>query len=64
MADGWDDIRQWRARAEEIRTVADQFSVPSAKDTMQRLAATYERLAAEAEARLIGHAQFESEEAG
>ncbi len=45
-------IEQWRRRAEEIRTVAENFVVPSAKDTMLKLARTYERLAGDLERRL------------
>jgi hypothetical protein len=55
MADvTWDDIKRWRARAAELRAVADQFIVPSAQEVLQRAAANYEQLADNAEARLTG----------
>ncbi|HUJ97183.1 MAG TPA: hypothetical protein VLV85_03005 [Stellaceae bacterium] len=48
-------IRAWRLRAEELRTTADQFTVPSAQESLRHAAANYERLADEAEALLTGH---------
>jgi hypothetical protein len=47
-------ILAWRARAEELRTTADQFTVPSAQESLRHAAANYERLADEAEALLTG----------
>jgi hypothetical protein len=47
-------IKRWRQRAEELRTVADQFVIPSARETMRRTASNYERLADNAEALLEG----------
>jgi hypothetical protein len=47
-------IKRWRQRAEELRTVADQFVIPSAGETMRRTANNYERLADNAEALLEG----------
>jgi hypothetical protein len=53
MADvTWDDIKRWRARAAELRAVADQFVVPSSQEVLHRAAANYEQLADNAEARL------------
>jgi hypothetical protein len=49
-------IARWRMRAEELRTTADQFVVPSAQESLRRAAANYERLADEAETLLTGHA--------
>jgi hypothetical protein len=46
------DIRRWRMRAEELRTVADQTQSRSAKLTFLRVAADYDNLANHAEARL------------
>jgi hypothetical protein len=48
-------IARWRLRAEELRTTADEFTVPSAQESLRRAAANYERLADEAEALLTGH---------
>jgi hypothetical protein len=45
-------IKRWRQRAEELRLVADQFSIPSAQETMRRTARSYEQLADHAEALL------------
>ena len=44
-----DQVRHWRLRATELRTIAEQFSVPSAQDTLRRLAARCDQLADEAE---------------
>ncbi len=49
-------VAQWRMRAEELRTTADQFVVPSAQESLRRAAVNYERLADEAEALLTGRA--------
>lgn len=54
MAHTRDDIERWRRRAEELRTMADQFGIPSAQETLRRLASDYEQLADDAEARLAG----------
>ena len=48
-------VARWRLRAEELRTTADQFAVPSAQESLRRAAVNYERLANEAEALLTGH---------
>jgi hypothetical protein len=45
-------IEAWRKRAEELRTIADQFGVPSAQDSLRRTAASFDMLADNAEARL------------
>lgn len=48
-------VTRWRLRAEELRTTADQFTVPSAQVSLRHAATNYERLADEAEALLTGH---------
>jgi hypothetical protein len=50
-----DRIRKWRQRAEELRTAADQFVIPSAQETMRRIAGNYEQLADDGESLLEGH---------
>lgn len=57
-------ISSWRMRAEELRAVADQFEVPSAQGTLRRLADNYDRLAVDAEARLIHLASRVTNQAG
>jgi hypothetical protein len=47
-------ITAWRMRAEELRTVADQFSAPSAQEPLRRSAANYEQMADYAETLLGG----------
>lgn len=50
-------IARWRARAEQLRTIADEFTIPSAQDALGRTAANYEALADDAEARLARSAR-------
>lgn len=50
-----DQIRQWRMRAEELRTTADQFQVPSAQDALRNAALNYLMMADNLEAQLGGH---------
>ena len=50
----WENIRRWRARAKELRALADQFTIPSAQDGIRRAAAKYDKLADDAEGRLTG----------
>lgn len=45
-------IKAWRRRAEELRTTADNFVVPSAQEALRRAAANYDLTADAAEARL------------
>jgi hypothetical protein len=47
-------IKAWRMRAEELRTTADGFVLPSAQDALRRAAANYDTLADQAEALLVG----------
>jgi hypothetical protein len=49
-----DQARRWRQKAEELRTVADQIANPFARDSLRRMADTYETLAAQAEKRSAG----------
>jgi hypothetical protein len=53
-----------RRRAEELRTTADQFEVPSARDTLRNAAANYDKMADNAEALLSGHLPSPGEKAG
>lgn len=64
VADTRDKIRRWRVRARELRTVADQFGLPSAQDSLRHLAATYEKLADDAEAQLSDGRSPETKETG
>lgn len=59
-----DRIRQWRMKAEELRTVADQMADSRAQDTLRRTATTYDKLAADAEARLTGQPPAPTRETG
>jgi hypothetical protein len=45
MSDVADRIRQWRMKAEELRTTADHIENPFAQASFRRMAETYERLA-------------------
>jgi hypothetical protein len=45
-------IKAWRLRAEELRTTADQFEVPSAQEALRQAAANYDKMADHAEALL------------
>lgn len=53
-ADAPEQIRRWRMQAEELRTAADQFVDPMARQSLRNAAATYQQLAENAEARLNG----------
>jgi hypothetical protein len=46
-----DDPIHWRQRAEEARKVAEQLDDPTAQKTMLEIAASYDQLAALAEAK-------------
>jgi hypothetical protein len=48
------DPQHWRARAEEMRTLADQMSDEASRQMMLRVASDYERLAERAEQRMRG----------
>jgi hypothetical protein len=43
-------IEAWRSWADELRTIAHQFVVPSAQEALRRAAAHYDQLADDAEA--------------
>jgi hypothetical protein len=45
----WANVRRWRAKAEEIRTVADSMSSDAARHALARLAGNYETMAERAE---------------
>ncbi len=45
-------VKRWRDRAEELRTLADQFRNPDQRMTLYRIAETYDSLADAAEAQL------------
>lgn len=45
-------IKAWRLRAEELRSTADQFEVPTAQEALRRAAANYDKMADHAEALL------------
>jgi hypothetical protein len=45
-------IKAWRARAEELRTTAGQFPVPSAQEALRKAAASFDKLATQAAALL------------
>lgn len=63
-ADARAQVRAWRVRAQELRMTADSFAVPSAQETLRRMAANYDRVADHAEARLFGDAAASQDEAG
>lgn len=45
----WHNARNWRMRAEEIRTLAEHMSDAVARDIMLRIANGYDKLAERAE---------------
>jgi hypothetical protein len=61
---GLDRIRQWRMKAEELRTAADQMKDLSAQDSLRRTATTYDKLANDEEARLKGGQSAPTKDAG
>ena len=48
---GGAQAHRWRQKAEELRTQADQMKNPFARQSLVRMAETYERLADELERR-------------
>jgi DNA polymerase III delta subunit len=44
-----DDPEHWRERAEEARRIANRLSDPASREAMLRIAADYERIAAQAQ---------------
>jgi hypothetical protein len=57
-------ITAWRRRAEELRTTADNFTVPSAQESLRRAGANLDTMADHAEAILTGKPKAPGEEAG
>ncbi len=57
-------IKAWRRRAEELRTTADNFSVPSAQESLRRAATNLEQMADHKEALLTGKPQVRGEQTG
>ena len=57
-------IRHWRMKAEELRAVANQLTNPSTQDAFRHTAATYEKLANDAEARSTGQRPAPTKETG
>src|SRR5215831_16864108 len=57
-------VKRWRQKAEELRTIADQFANPSTQQTLRRVAADYEKLADDGEARILGQPPASTEKAG
>jgi hypothetical protein len=49
-----DDPEHWRERAEEARRIANRLSDPASREAMLRIAADYERIAAQAQMRAVG----------
>lgn len=56
-------INRWRARAEELRTIANQFEMWSAQESLRRTAANCDKLADHAEGLLPGLPPVEIDEA-
>ena len=52
MPKRWQQVRVWRDRAEKLRTLADSFPVPLAKDGLQDSARNYDRMADDLEREL------------
>lgn len=57
-------IRAWRMRAEELRTTADGFELPSAQEKLGRAAQDYALLADRTEALLMHRPEKPSDKAG
>jgi hypothetical protein len=56
-----EQIARWRLRAEELRTAADQFQIPSAAAGLRMAADNYETLAERAEAMLKGNGAYSNQ---
>jgi len=57
-------VEAWRRRAEEVRATADQFTVPSVQEMLQRTAANLDMLADHAEGLLTGKPRTPGKETG
>lgn len=55
MRNTQDQINRWRARAEELRTIANQLEMWSAQEPLRRTAANCDMLAEHAEALLTAN---------
>ena len=64
LPDRRSQAKNWRARAAELRSIADGFVVPSVQEVLRRAAASYDQLAEEAEAPLAGSGHKPRDEAG
>jgi hypothetical protein len=63
-ADTRSQVKAWRLRAEELRSTAEQFEVPSAQEALRRAAANYDKMAEHAEALLTGRLAEKKDTAG
>lgn len=57
-------IQAWRRRAEELRATADQFSVPSAQESLRHAAANLEKMADHKETLMTGEPKVRGEQTG
>jgi hypothetical protein len=48
----WNQVKEWRNRAEVLRRTAEDFGLPSARDGLIEAAESYERMADELERKL------------
>jgi hypothetical protein len=48
----WEQVKEWRNRAEGLRRVAEDFGLPSTRDGLMEAAESYERMADELERKL------------
>jgi hypothetical protein len=63
-ADTRSQIKAWRLRAEELRSTAEQFEVPSAQESLRRAAVNYDKMADHTEAPLTGRRAEKKDTAG
>jgi len=53
MPERWELVRHWRERASDLRHLAEDVAVPSARHGIEHAAKNYERMADELERALI-----------